>query len=183
MPRINPIDPNYAQGKAKALLDGVEKALGMTPNLMLTLANSPAALEAYLGFGKALGGGSLGARLREAIALAVSGANGCQYCASAHTAVGKMLGMDDTELARNRKGRSGDPKVEAALKFANAMVAKRGWVSDEDVERVRDAGYDDGEIVEIVATVGVNIFSNYFNHVARTDIDFPVVEPGERVAA
>ena len=182
MPRLNPIHPNQAEGKAKSLLDGVHKALGMTPNIMRTLAHSPAALEAYLSFGKALGGGSLSAKLREQIALAVSNTNGCQYCASAHTAVGKMLGLDERELAASLQAFSADPKVEAALKFARAIAENHGWVSDEDVQRVRNVGYTDGEIVEIIATVALTTFTNYFNHIAETEIDFPVVELDQRVA-
>ena len=183
MPRLNPIDPNRAEGKAKALLDGVQKALGTTPNLMLTLANSPAALDAYLSFGKALAGGSLSARLREQIALTVSNVNGCQYCASAHTAVGKMLGLDASELAMNLRASSRDAKVEAALLFARDIVVDLGWLSDDAVQRVRDAGYADGEIVDIIATVALTNFSNYFNHIAETEVDFPVVELDERIAA
>ncbi len=186
MPRIHPIDPAQAQGKAKALLDGVQKALGMTPNLMRTMAHSPAALEAYLSFNKALGGSGLGARLGERINLAVSNANGCRYCTSAHTAVGKMLGLDAAELADNLVGRSGDPKVEAALRFALAVVEKRGWVGDDALAHVRAAGFGDGEIAEIVAHVAYNTFSNYFNHIAETEVDFPLVEvamTGERADA
>ncbi len=183
MPRLNPIDPERAQGKAKTLLDGVRKALGTTPNIMRTMAHSPAALDAYLSFGKALGGGSLGAKMRERIALAVSNANGCRYCTSAHTAVGKMLGLDEKELAMNLRASSADPRVEAALRFARDIVVNLGWMSDQDVQRVRDAGYGDGEIVEIVATVAHTTFTNYFNHIAQTEVDFPVVEPDERLAA
>ncbi len=186
MPRINPIDPNQTEGKAKALLDGVQKALGMAPNLVRTLANSPAALEAHLGFGKALGGGSLGVKLREQINLAVSNANGCRYCTSAHTAIGRQLGLDDTELARNRRGLSDDPKVETALKLALAIVAECGWVSDDDIERVRRAGYSDGEIIEILAAVAQVTFMNYLDHIAEIEVDFPtveVVEPVKEAAA
>ena len=183
MPRIDPIDPTQADGKAKALLDGVHKTLGMTPNLMRTLANSPAALEAYLSFGKALGGGSLSAQVREQIALATSGANGCEYCASAHTAVGKMLGLNDSEMTVNLRAFSWDSKVAAALQFTREIVLKRGWLSDEEVRRVRDAGYTDGEIVEIIATVAATTFTNYFNHIAETEVDFPLVELNERAAA
>lgn len=133
MPRLNPVNPETAQGKAKLLLDGVQKSFGMTPNLMRTLANSPAALEAYLGLLKALGDASINAKTREAIALTTSGANGCEYCASAHTAVGKMLGLSDAETHENLHGRSSDPDRGAVLQFARAIVEKRGWVSDEDV--------------------------------------------------
>ncbi len=165
MPRLNPIDPAHAEGKAKQLLEGVHKALGMTPNLMRTMANSPAVLDAYLNFLKAL---------------SVAGANGCDYCASAHTAAGRGLGVEDSELALNLQGQSSDPKFAAALAFAHAILAREGWVSDEDIALVRAAGYDDGVIAEIVANVAANIFSNYFDHVAETEIDFPLVKADER---
>ncbi len=176
MPRIQPVKTDEAQGQAKALLDGVEKALGMTPNLMRTMAQSPAVLEAYLGFGKALAGASLGAQLREQIAVTDAGENACGYCASAHTAAGKRLGVEEGELAANLKALSGDARTGVALEFARRIVIERGWVSDDDLKRVRDAGYSDGEIAEIVAAVAQNIFSNYFNHVAQTEVDFPHVE-------
>ena len=111
MPRIDPIDPARAEGKAATLLAGVQKSLGMTPNLMSTLAVSPTALEAYLGLMKALGGGRLGGRLGEQLSLAISNANGCGYCTSVHTALGRHLGVEADELARNQRGRSADPKV------------------------------------------------------------------------
>jgi uncharacterized peroxidase-related enzyme len=183
MTRLTPIDPAQADDKAKALLDGVQKALGMTPNLMRTLAHSPAALQAYLNLGRALGGGSLDAKTREAIALTVAGENGCDYCASAHTAVGGQLGADAAELAENLKGRSSDPRVAAILGFARALVVKRGWVSDAELRQARDAGVTDGEIAEIVAAVAASTFSNYLNHVAGTEIDFPLVRTGHRAAA
>ncbi len=183
MPRLNPVNPDTAQGEAKPLLDGVQKSFGMTPNLMRTLANSPAALEAYLGLLKALGGAGIDAKTRESIALATSGANGCDYCASAHTAVGKMLGLSDEEAKANLYGRSSEPTRAAALQFARAIVEKRGWVSDRDLERVREAGFGDAEITEIVATVAATTFSNYFNHIAETEIDFPPVKVGEKQAA
>ena len=142
MPRLTPIDPGQAEGKAKALLDGVQKALGTTPKLLRTLAHSPAALQAYLDLGKALGGGSLSAEAREAIALTVAGENGCDYCASAHTAIGRHLGVAASELAENLEGRSGDPKLAAILRFARALVVKRGWVSDAmaKIAELQEAG-------------------------------------------
>ena len=183
MPRLNPVNPETAQGKTKLLLDGVQKSLGMTPNIMRTLANSPAALEAYLGLMKALNGASIDAKTREAIALATSGANGCDYCASAHTAIGKMVGLSDEETQENLFGRSSDPTRAAALQFSHAIVEKHGWVSDPDLARVREAGFGDGEIAEIVATVATTIFSNYFNHIADTEVDFPPVRLNQRSAA
>ena len=183
MPRLTPIDPAQAEGKAKALLDGVQKALGTTPNLLRTLAHSPAALQAYLDLGKALGGGSLSAKTREAIALTVAGENGCDYCASAHTAIGRQLGVAASELARNLEGRSDDPKLSAILRFVDAVVVKRGWVSDADLREAREAGVSDGEIAEVVAAVAANTFSNYFNQVAGTKIDFPPVKTSRKAAA
>lgn len=183
MARINPVTTEQADPKAKTLLDGVQKSLGMTPNMMATMAHSPAALGAYLGFGQALGGAKLSAKVREQIAVAVAGANACEYCASAHTLLGKGMGADEGELAANLKGDSSDPKTDAALKFANAVVLKRGWLSDADVQAVRDAGFGDAEIVELVATVAINVFTNYFNHIAQTTNDFPKVDVGEPVTA
>ncbi len=176
MPRIQPIELDQAHPKAKALLEGVHKSLGITPNIMATMAQSPATLEAYLGFGKALSGASISPQLREQIALTVAGENSCGYCASAHTAIGTKLGVDTDELAANLKGLSSDPKTEAALEFARRIVIERGWVSDDDLRHVREAGYSEGEITEIVAAVAQNLFSNYFNHLADTDVDFPRVE-------
>lgn len=175
MPRLNAIDPKEATGKAKELLDGVKAKIGMVPNLMRTYANSPAALEGYLNFSGALGGGLLNAKLREQIALTVADANSCEYCLSAHTAIGKMVGLDENELVASRRATATDARTDAALKFAHQIVVKRGEVSDNEVQAVRAAGYSDGEIVEIVANVALNIFTNYFNHVAQTVVDFPKV--------
>ena len=175
MPRLNAIDPQAATGKTKELLDGVKAKIGKVPNLMRTFANAPAALEAYLNFSGALGGGVLNAKLREQIALTVADANACEYCLSAHTAIGKMVGLDENELAASRQATSADAKTEAALKFAHQIVVKRGEVLDSEVQAVRAAGYNDGEITEIVSHVALNIFTNYFNHVAQTVVDFPKV--------
>jgi len=183
MPRLNAIDPATATGEAKALLDGVQKKLGAAPNLLRTLANAPSALKAYLGFGEALSGGHFDAKSREAFSLAVAGANACEYCASAHTAISKSLKVDDVEINRRLRGHSADPKLDAALVFARKVVDTRGLVGDDDIKAVRDAGHDDGAIAEIVANVAVNIFTNYFNHVADTEIDFPKVDLSQAKAA
>ncbi|GAB4231742.1 MAG: carboxymuconolactone decarboxylase family protein [Methyloligellaceae bacterium] len=183
MPRIAPLDPARATGRAKELLDGVQASLGATPNLLRTLAHSPAALEAYLAFSKALSGGLLSEALQEQIALAIAGENHCDYCASAHTLIAKGAGVPDQEAAENLAGRSADPRTRAILDFARAIVASRGFVSDAQLDAVREAGVGDGEIAEIIAAVAKNIYTNYFNHVARTDIDFPRVSAGEAEAA
>ncbi len=176
MPRMKAIETTEADPKAKELLENVQKKMGMTPNLMRTMANSPAVLDAYLGFRNALGAGVLSPKLREQLALTVSELNGCQYCLAGHTALGKMVGLGDEEIADSRRGESPDRKTEAALQFARKVVSERGWVSDDDMAVVRAAGTSDAEISEIVAHVAVNIFSNYINHVAGTEVDFPEVE-------
>ena len=147
----------------------------MTPNLMKGMANSPAALKAYLDFSGALAGGELDPALREQIALTVGAANQCEYCVSAHTAIGKGAGLSNDELVNARNAISGDPKAKAALTFARVVVDAKGNVTNGDLQTLKAAGYSEGEVVEIVAHVGLNIFTNYFNHVAQTEVDFPKV--------
>ncbi len=175
MPRLQAIEPTHASGRAKQLLDGLNEKLGMVPNLARTLANAPAALQGYLALGEAVESGDLPPQLREQIALTVSQANGCNYCVAAHCAIGKSVGLSDGQLADARESSSPDSKVDAALGFARQLVENRGWVSDEELQRVRRAGYGDGDIAEIVAIVAWKTFANYFNHVAGTDVDFPAV--------
>lgn len=147
----------------------------MLPNMLATIAQSPSAIKAYLGFAQTLSGSGISARLREQIALAVSEVNGCQYCLAAHSAIGSSLGISDDELRDARTGTSPDRKTESALKFARQIVLDRGTVSDSQVEEVRDAGFGDAEITEIIAQVSLTTFTNYINKTADTEIDFPVV--------
>ena len=184
MQRISSIDPANAAGKGKDLLDGVQAQLGRTPNLMKTLATAPAALDAYLLFSAALGKGSLDAKFREQIALTVAQANFCEYCLSAHSAIGERMGLKPEEISASRQARAHDTKRNAGLQFAQTLVLKRGDVSDQVLADAKAAGFTEGEITEIVANVALNLFTNYFNLVARTDIDFPNVgvnlQPGDR---
>jgi uncharacterized peroxidase-related enzyme len=173
MQRLPAIDPATATGKAKILLDGVQAKLGLTPNIARTMANSPAALDAYLGFSGGLAKGALSAKLREQIALVVAEANGCGYCLAVHTTLGKSQGLTDSEMLDSRQGGAGDPRIAAALGFARKVVRERAQVTDEDVAALRHVGYSNGEIAEIVANVALNVFTNYFNHVAGTEVDFP----------
>lgn len=182
MPRLNAIETTEADARARTLLDGVQKKLGMTPNMMRTMAHAPAVLEAYLGLSETLGRTSLSPKLREQIALAVGEANRCQYCLSAHTALGKMAGLSEEEVSDSRRGESPDRHTAAVLQFAGRIVTERGWVGDEDLAAARAAGVTDAEVAEIVALVALNIFTNYFNHVAGTDIDFPEVAPAKAPA-
>jgi uncharacterized peroxidase-related enzyme len=161
---------------AQPLLQAVKKQLGVVPNLFRLVGNSPAALEGYLGLNGALAKGALEAPTRERIALAVAEVNGCGYCLSAHSYLGKNLAkLSDEEIALNRDGGSTDPKADAAVRFAVKVVNARGHVSDADIEDVKNAGYNDAQVIEIVTHVALNTLTNYVNEVAQTAIDFPVV--------
>jgi uncharacterized peroxidase-related enzyme len=175
MTRIPALDPAQAPDRSKPMLANVQKALGITPNLMKALANSPAALDGYLKLDSALSHGVLNGQLRERLSLTVAQANSCDYCLSAHTAIGQGAGLAADELAAARKGDSADAKIAAGLHFAQEVNNQRGQVSDDAVATVRAAGYNDAEIAELVANVALNVLTNYFNNVAQTDIDFPVV--------
>jgi len=175
MTRINPLSIETAPPASAEILSQVKGKIGMVPNLYGAIAHSPAALGAFLAFSRAIGESSISPALREQIALATAGLNNCDYCSSAHTLLGKGAGVDADELASNLVGESADSKTQAALTFAKAIVNKSGWAEDADLAAVRNAGFTQEEIVEIIAVVSINIFTNYFNHIAEVDIDFPIV--------
>lgn len=181
MPRIQAIQPNEIDARTQPLLDQVQRSLGLVPNMMKTMARSRATLSGYLELNRALSG-ALDAKLREQIALAVAGANGCSYCASAHTALGSLAGLTPDELESSLQGRSEDPRTEAALRFARRVLETRGDIEDADLAAVYAAGFGVSEAVEIVAHVALNVFTNYLNNVADTAIDFPVVQARPRAA-
>lgn len=183
MPRISPVSESDRNPKVKELLGAVHKKLGTVPNIMATFAQAPPVLEAYLGFSGALAKGHLPVKLREQIALAVGEASNCDYCLAAHSALGRAAGLSDEEVADSRRGRSTDRKAEAALSFARKIVRERGWVGDEDVAALRSAGFNDGDVVELIANVSLNLFTNYFNHIAQPEIDFPKAGKLESSAA
>ena len=176
MTRLQALNPETTTGKTKELFNTVQSKLGMVPNMMRTMGNSYAVLNGYLSFSGALGESKIGSRLGELIALAVAEANQCEYCLSAHTVIGgKLLGIDEETIYSSRTTKTADARVNAALTFAQTLVRKKGLVSDSDVAAVRDAGFTEGEIAEIIAHTALNIFTNYFNHIANTVIDFPKV--------
>jgi uncharacterized peroxidase-related enzyme len=175
MSRLAAIQPEAATGKTKELLDAVQAKLKITPNMTRVMANSPAVLEGYLSFSGALAGGALDATLREEIALEVGEQNACQYCVSAHTAIGKMTGLSESEIDAARDARGNSPKRTAALKFAREIVAKKGRIADAEFDAVRNAGFMDVEIAEIIAHVALNVFTNYFNNVGGVEVDFPKI--------
>jgi len=173
MSRITAIDPATATGKTAELFTAVKSKLGMVPNLMRTFGQSPSALEAYLGFSGALATGVLPAKVREQVALAVAETNACDYCLAAHSLIGKGAGLTPDAIIAARRVEAADPKTDALLKFAAAVVETRGLVSDGALAQVRTAGASDAEIIETVAHVALNILTNYTNHVAQTVVDFP----------
>ena len=181
MPKIQP--NQNPDAKAAAILADVKKQLGSTPNIFTTMAHSPAVLSFYTGANAALSTTKLSAQLREQIALTVAGLNSCDYCASAHTTLGKMRKLSDVELTLNLHGKSSDPATQTVLTFARKLVEHHGHIADGDMEAVRTAGFGDAEITEIIALVGLNIFTNYFNIAVGTEVDFPHVSTSSGVKA
>lgn len=175
-PRLEALSDSAAPAASLSTFQKLQSALGVVPNLHRTLGHSPPALEGYVALAGALARGQLDARLRESIAVATAGLNRCGYCASAHTVLGRGAGLDDEELAHNLEGASSDPRTRVALTLARELVDQRGDVSDPTLREVREAGFTDAEIVEIVLHVGMNITTNLFNVFARTEIDFPEVK-------
>lgn len=173
MARITQVADRDATPETASLFEAIKKKIGMVPNLYRVAGNQPAALAGLLGLNEALAGGGFDARTREAIALTVAGANACDYCASAHAAISSGLKVPPATIEDHLAGQSDDPRTGAILGLAVAIVETSGKVSDGDIAKARSAGLTEADIVETVANVVANIFTNYLNHVAETDIDFP----------
>ncbi|MGI9430029.1 MAG: carboxymuconolactone decarboxylase family protein [Bythopirellula sp.] len=173
MPRIQPVNRTTASAETQTLLNGVEKKLGKVPNLIATLAQSNALAKGYMSFSQALSSGLIPPQLREQIALAIGQANQCDYCLAAHSAIGSSVGLSEDQIRDARSGASPDRRTEAALRFARQIVEKRGFVSDADISDIRNADFGEAEITEIIGHVALNMFTNYFNHIAETEVDFP----------
>jgi uncharacterized peroxidase-related enzyme len=176
MTRLTALNPEEATGKTKDLFNAVHAKLGVVPNMMRTMGNSPAVLEGYLNLSGALSHGKLGTKTGELIALAVSESNSCDYCLAAHTFIGeKLVKTDPAVLQAARTGNSTDAKIEAVLQFAKKLISKNGLVNDEDVNKAKNAGVTDAEIAETIGHVALNVLTNYFNNTANTEIDFPAI--------
>jgi uncharacterized peroxidase-related enzyme len=175
MPRLTPLDPSQATGETKQLYDGIQGNLGKVINIFQGMGNSSAALKAYLQMSGALKEGKLDAKLREQIALRVGQINECDYCVAAHSKIGAGAGLGQEELLSARRGSGTDARATAALQFVEKVVRGHGSVSDADVKAVKAAGFSDGEIAEIIANIALNVYTNYFNKVAGTEVDFPSV--------
>lgn len=178
MSRIPAVDLNAVEGETKNLLDAVHDGLGITPNLYRVAANSAAALDAIVKFNGALARGELRPRVREAIALTVAEANKCDYCLSAHTAIGQAVGLSDAGIVAAREATSSQAKLSAILAFTSAVVRNRAQIDNGDIAELKTAGVSNAEIVEIVANIALNVFTNYLNIIAGTEIDFPAMHAG-----
>lgn len=184
MARLIALNPDETTGKTKELFNAIQGKLGVVPNMMRTMGNSPALLEGYLNLSGILAKGELSTKTGELLALAIGEKNSCDYCVSAHSYVGEKLAHLDAETIQNaRRANAADAKTDAALKFATTLIAKQGLVNDSDVATVKAAGFTDGEIGELVGHVTLNILTNYFNNTADTVIDFPVAKPLQAVEA
>lgn len=179
MQRLNSVPVERAEGRAKELLDKVHQAFGLVPNVTQVMANSPVVLESYLAFSEAMGGASIGDKLHNQVKLATSEANACQYCTSILTVIGSEAGLTAGDILTGRTASAEDNRTDAALKFAKAVLDHHGNITDEHFHAVRGAGFHDGEIVEIVASVVLGCFTNFLNNVANTELDIPRAEPVE----
>jgi len=176
MSRITLIDPTHATGSVEQNLAEIKSAFGMVPNMFRAVANSPSALQSMWGSFGALGGGRLGAKLGEQIAVAVADRNNCNYCLAAHTGLGRKAGATGAEMAEAQAGRSSDPRTQAALAFALKVVGNRAEIDTSDIETLRAAGFDEEEVVEIIAHIALNLFTNYVNVALDVPVDFPGVK-------
>jgi uncharacterized peroxidase-related enzyme len=175
MPHVPLLDATSAQPASRELLGQIHGAFGATPNMFKAVAHSPAALRSMWGSFAALGQGRLDKRLGEKIAVAIADRNHCEYCLAAHVALGRKAGASADEMSAAQRGEAADAKTAAALRFALALVEARGQVSAAQVQAVRDAGFGDEELVEIVAHVALNLFTNYVNVSLAVPVDFPAV--------
>ncbi len=174
MPRVN-IVPQLSPAASQPLLAQVQQAFGATPNMFKAVANSPAALQSMWASFGALGQGTLGAKLGEQIAVAVANRNRCEYCLAAHTVLGQNAGASAAEMAAAQVGQSSDPKTAAALAFALKVVEQRAQVSDADIANLQEVGFKDEQVVEILAHVALNLYTNYINVALDIPVDFPKV--------
>ena len=176
MSRINTVTAEQANNEQQALFDAIQSQLGMVPNFLRVFANSPSALKAFLGLHTIAGEGALDEATRERIALALAEQNACQYCVSAHSAIGRKTGLNGDEIEANRAGTSQDAKAAVAVKFAKSLSENTGEVTTSELLEVRNAGYSDAEIVEIITHVGMNLLTNILGKASQVEIDFPKVE-------
>jgi uncharacterized peroxidase-related enzyme len=176
MSRIEILTPANRTESVASTLESVRAKLGVVPNLFATFANSPAVLNGYIALSESLNHGELKASQREIIALAVGQANSCQYCLSAHSLMAKGVGLSKKAISNARAGHADDPLTDALTKLAVNIVNKRGQLDEQDIQSARASGVTDAQLIEVIGLVALNTLTNYTNHIAQTDIDFPLVD-------
>jgi len=177
MSYIQPVDRNQVDSSVNATLDAIKAKLGKVPNLFLTLAHSPVALNAYVQLSDVAGRGKLNGKQREQIALAVGEANNCDYCLAAHSAIGGMVGLKPAQITAAREGRADNARDTALLQLARSIIANQGHVPTGELDAFKAAGLADADVLEVLVSVVLNIYTNYTNHIARTEVDFPSAAP------
>ncbi|WP_125218932.1 carboxymuconolactone decarboxylase family protein [Methylomicrobium sp. wino1] len=175
MSRITTVNNETANIEQRALFEAIHSQLGMVPNFLRVFAHSPDALKAFLGLHHIAGHGSLDAATRERIALALAQQNECEYCLSAHTAIGRKSGLNGAEIEANRAGTSQDAKAAVAVRFARALVEHKGEVTNAELQSMRDVGFSEADLVEVITHVGMNFMTNILGKASRVDVDFPKV--------
>lgn len=176
MSRLNNVTPEQATGDLAATYGAIKKQMGGVVNLFQALGNNPSSLTAYLQIGGLLKDSGLSAVELETIALVSARTNGCHYCESAHSALGKMAGMKPEEILTVRKGEGSDTKSKALVHFVKEVISEKGRVSDATFNSIKAAGYNDSQVTAIFLSVAQNIFTNYFNNFNGTVVDFPKIE-------
>jgi uncharacterized peroxidase-related enzyme len=171
MTRIAPVNLEHTTDATRPMLEGVQKKIGFLPNVFRVLAIAPAVLASYLQNSAALGKTSLSATQKEAIFLATSQVNGCDYCLAAHTLFAGKAGLTDQEIRSARIG-----ELDAYALLAQQITESRGHLSSEQIAAARAAGINDAKIIEVIAHVASQTLTNYLNNVALTDIDFPAID-------
>ena len=175
MPRIKPVTEESAPEGTADIFAKVRRTFGGVPNIFLAMGNSPAVLQGYLDLKSALDKTTLAPELREKIALAVGQINNCRYCLAAHSAMAQRIGMSEQDIVNARVGDDADFKTQVILRFVRQSVQNRGWLTDDEVLELRAAGVNEQELVEIVMAISLNLFTNYFCHIANPEVDYPVV--------
>lgn len=176
MSKLKPVHFDDAHPHAQKIFETLKQKVGMVPNIYAGVANSPVMLQALVEFSEKLKSGEFTPREVEAVALAIAQENKCEYCLSAHTEIGKMFGLTEDEILDLRLCKSEDKKLQVLTQLAKEIVTTKGYPNTETIERFFEVGYNKAALAELIGLVSLNIFTNYFNHIAETEIDFPVAK-------
>ena len=172
--RLTPIEAKQSTQELQGIISKHQPSAKGVPHFIRLLANSPVSLKAYVQAEEALANGQLTQKQREEISIAVAEINGSKYCLATHELAGRQAGLSDGDIWSARKALGDNPKANAMLHFVQAVVLQRGEVSDIDFSIMREAGFSDAEIIEVLANIVLNIFTNYFNLLAQTNLDYPI---------